>query len=83
MNYRFLVADDVLASLDATSRRERAILSDHFRQIALYPHDYDRSWEVRGFEFYAKRFGRWSVTYCIDGAVKKVLILAIERLTLR
>jgi hypothetical protein len=83
LNYRFFVADDALSAFAATTRRESALLFDHCRHLVAFPNDFDQTWEIDGFSFYSRRFGPWDITCRIDGAVKKVLIVAIEKITPR
>src|SRR5260221_1922203 len=80
LKYRFFIADDALPAYGAATSREQAQLEDYFRHIADFPENFDCTWDVRGFDFFAKRFGRWNVTYQIDGAVKRVFIIGIKRI---
>jgi hypothetical protein len=83
LNYRFLIADDALATFEKCSRREITLLLDHCRRLGMFPEDYDRKRSVCGFDYYSKRIGRWSFTYQIDSPVKKILVVAIEKLPTR
>lgn len=49
----------------------------------MFPDDFDLTWSIQGFDYYSKRIGRWSFTYQIDGPVKKILVVAIEKLPTR
>jgi hypothetical protein len=83
LRYQFFLADEAVSIFAGSSQRERLALYGYFRHLSEFPESYDCTWEFGGFDFCAKRFGHWSITYRIDGAVKHVLIMAVDKLSLR
>lgn len=82
MKYQFFLAEEALSVFSSINTRERALLGTYFQHLAAFPENSDCSWDLGGFTFHAKRFGRWSITYRIDDAVNHLFILTIDKLTL-
>ena len=79
--YRWIVADEAVRILDVLTRRQRQVLFRHFDHLAAFP---DQATEDvvrygRKVPVQIKTFGLWRITWWIDGPVREVHILDIEK----
>lgn len=80
MRYHYLLTESALATYSDCTARQRAQLREAFLQIAEFPDAGHEQWSIRGFDYAARRFGRWSISWRVDSPVKEVHVIRIEDL---
>ena len=80
--YRYLLRQEALSDFTRCTARQREDLIRHFHFLAEFPeHPPDREYSgEHGEPVCELRLGGWRLTYRVDGPVRQVQVLAIERL---